>query len=98
MNWKQIVLALVLVDFIGASAWALSEHGGLIEMFAEVFATPAGIQVAFDFAILYALGLVWMWRDAKAKGLSPLGWVAGAALTGSPGFLVYLIRRERLAA
>lgn len=95
MNWKQIVLALVLVDFLALTAWSIWSSGGVMPIWESTIASPASIQVAVDFAIFAVLAVVWMWRDAKRLGLSPLPWVVATLSTGSVGFLAYLIRRER---
>ncbi|HJN76834.1 MAG TPA: DUF2834 domain-containing protein [Myxococcota bacterium] len=94
MNTKQVLLSFVLVDFVAVSAWSIWSSGGVMPIIEAAFATPANIQTAADFAIFVALALVWMWRDARKLGLSPLPWVAATIGTGSVGFLAYLIRRE----
>ena len=93
MNWKQIVLSLVLLDFMALCVWALWSHGGMLPMLEELASTPAGLNVMADFLIFYVAGMVWMVRDARERGLSPWPWVVTTAATGSIGLLAYLIKR-----
>lgn len=36
---------------------------------------------------------VWLWRDARARGIDPLPWVLALPLTGSLALLVGALRR-----
>jgi hypothetical protein len=42
--------------------------------------------------IALTMVLVWMWRDARARGVSPLPYVLITLALGSVGPLLYLIR------
>ena len=59
MSWKKIGLSLLLVDFVGYTAYALYQHGylGLIQ---AATANAATMQVSIDLVI--ALSFVTIWR------------------------------------
>jgi hypothetical protein len=93
MNRTVLVLALVLADFVGLTAWALYHHGyvGLLE---AALATPAGVQVGVDLVLALSLVSLWMWRDSRERGISFLPFALLTATLGSIGPLCYLLRRE----
>ncbi len=94
MNWKSALLSLLALDFMGVTVWAVWSHGGLIETFAALLETPAGVLAMTDLGIVFAAVLVWMFHDARERGLAPWGWMAGVLTTGSAGLLAYLARRQ----
>ena len=55
MNRTALVLALVLADFVGLTAWALYHHG-YVGLFEAALATPAGIQVGVDLVLAMTAG------------------------------------------
>ena len=92
MTGKQILLAIVLLDFTGFTAWVLWEHGyvGFLEL---ALANPATIQVAVDLVIALSFVLVWMWQDARSRGVSPVPYALLTLVLGSIGPLLYLVLR-----
>ncbi len=93
MNGKQIVLGLVLLDFLGLSGYAVYAYG-YVGVF-ELMLANAATAVAFaDLVIALGLILTWMRRDAQRRGASFLPYMALTLALGSVGPLVYLIRRE----
>ncbi len=94
MNAKQIILALVLIDFLATTVWALVEHGGYIGAMEALVATPIGILAAVDLVIALAIATVWMWRDAIQRGVNPLPYALLTGALGSAGPLLYLVRRR----
>jgi hypothetical protein len=93
MNRTVLLLGIVLADFLGLSAWALYHHG-YVGLFEAAVATPAGIQVLVDLTIALSLFTVWMWRDARERGIAVWPFVLLTATLGSIGALAYLLRRE----
>ena len=55
---------------------------------------PWGIVATADLLTALFVGMVWMWRDARAKGVAPLPYVLVTLGTGSLGLLLYLIRHD----
>lgn len=92
MNGKQIGLSVVLVDFVALTAYAVYHHGYLA-FFQLHTMNAVQIQIFTDLVIALSLFLVWMVRDARTRGVSPLPYVAMILTLGSIGALVYLIRR-----
>lgn len=95
MNKKQILLTIVLVDFLALTAWAIAEVG-FLDIFAGVLANPGSVLLGVD--LLLAIGMVaaWMWVDARKHGLTVAPYLLLTATLGSAGPLLYLIRRESL--
>jgi len=93
MNGKQIALLAVLAAFSALTALAVYEYG-YIGFFDAVFSNLVGIVCMADLAIALTLVLVWMTRDAREVGISPLPYVVLTFALGSVGPLLYLIRRE----
>ena len=89
-------LALLLAVLVGFSAYTLivmANHGGPLGFIAHARDEPWGLQLLLDLCLMLALFGVWMWRDARAHGINV--WPFLALLTlGSPGPLLYLLRRE----
>jgi hypothetical protein len=95
MNAKQIGLGILLVDFLGLTAYAVWRHGYL-GVFELALANAATATVLVDLTIALGLVTVWMWRDARGHGISPVPYVLVTIATGSAGPLLYLIRRAGL--
>jgi hypothetical protein len=92
MNKKQIALAVVLADFAALTAYVVAQYG-VVGLFEQVFANWATTLVAVDLTIALSMVMVWMWQDARARGVSPLPYVALTLGLGSVGPLLYLVRR-----
>jgi hypothetical protein len=97
MKTKTTLIALVLVTFAAATAYAVHQHGYL-GFFDLVLANSATQVVLFDLCIALTMVCVWMWRDARDEGLSPLPYLGLTLLLGSIGPLLYLLRRDVLDA
>lgn len=92
MNLKQIGLGIVLADFVALTAYAVWQHGYLA--FFTLHGTNAiGVQVFVDLIIALSMVMAWMWRDARARGVSLLPYVVVTLFLGSIGPLLYLWRR-----
>ena len=92
MSAKRILLAIVLFDFAALNAWVVYELG-YVGLFQAALSNLAGIAVMVDLTIALSIILVWMFRDARAKGLSFAPYAVLTLLLGSIGPLVYLLRR-----
>lgn len=97
MNWKTIGLAFLLADFSALSAWVVYEHG-VVGLYALVLANTATTLLAIDLVIALSMVCVWLYRDARARGVSAAPYLLLTALAGSVGPLLYLVLRERRAA
>jgi len=92
MNAKQIGLTVLLADFICLTGYAVYEYG-YVGFFQLATANLATIAALADLTIALSLIVVWMVRDARARGVSALPYVLLTLFLGSAGPLVYLIRR-----
>jgi hypothetical protein len=96
MNGKKILLAFVLADFVAVTAWGVAQVGYL-GLVSGLLATPAGIVGSADMTIALGLIAVWLFQDARARGLSPLPYLVAMVLFGRVGPLLYLLRRPEPA-
>ena len=92
MNRKQIALAVVLADFAALTAYAVAQYG-LVGLFEQCFANVATVTIFADLTIALSLVVVWMWQDARERGIAPLPYALLTLGLGSVGPLLYLIRR-----
>jgi hypothetical protein len=90
---KQIALSVVLFDFAALTAYAVAQYG-IVGLFELCLANAATITLFADLLIALSLVTAWMWQDARARGISPLPYVALTLGFGSVGPLLYLIRRS----
>lgn len=91
MNKKQWLVAIVLADFLVLNAVVIYQYGyvGFIE---AVLSNLASIALLVDLTIAVSLIAVWMWNDAKEKGISPIPYLVASVFLGSVGPLAYLVR------
>jgi hypothetical protein len=75
MQAKQVGLWVVLVSFLAFTAYALFQHG-YIGFFEAVLASTAGVQAFVDLVIALSLIMLWMWNDARERGISPIPYLA----------------------
>jgi len=92
MNAKQIGLSLVLADFVALTAYAIYQYG-YVGFFEMATANAVGVQVLVDLVIALSWFTIWMLRDAREHGISPLPYFLLVLTLGSIGALAYLIRR-----
>ncbi|MCO4763613.1 MAG: hypothetical protein KC502_19030 [Myxococcales bacterium] len=92
MTKTRIFLALLLADFVALNIWAV-ETAGLVELFQQAIGSTGGILLTVD--LLLALGFVctWLYKDAKRRDVNPLPWLALTVMSGSIGWLLYLVVR-----
>ena len=93
MSWRQIILVLVLADFLALTGVVLLQHGYL-GFFELAFASSATTLLFADLVIVLCLAGVWMWHDAQERGVRVVPYLALGALFGAAGPLLYLIVRE----
>jgi hypothetical protein len=101
MTRKEIVLWLVLVDFVALTAYVVAQTSlsAFVPTAIEIARqSPWGLQLLVDFGIAIALILAWIVTDARARGVAAWPYVLLTLCLGTIGPLAYLIRRERQAA
>jgi hypothetical protein len=92
MNLKQIGLGILLMDFVALTAYAVWQHG--VAAFFDVAAMNAiTVQLSVDLVIALTIVSLWMWRDARTRGVSPVPYLMLTLFLGSIGPLMYLFRR-----
>ena len=95
MNGKQLALSAVLIAFMALTLEALYQYG-FVGLFEAIFSSLPATLCLVDLTIALSLALIWMARDAKDTGISPLPYMLLTIGFGSAGVLLYLIRREGL--
>ncbi len=93
MNRKQIVLWVVLLDFVALTAYAVYQQG-YMAFYDNIFGSPIGVQLGVDLVLALGLALTWMWNDARERGAAFWPYLLVTCVLGTIGPLVYLIRRE----
>ncbi|HBQ11593.1 MAG TPA: hypothetical protein DEF51_10675 [Myxococcales bacterium] len=93
MNFKQIGIGLLFLDFAAFTGYTIYQEGALGLAEAVTSSWWAG-QITLDLCICAFFGCLWVWRDAKKRGLNPLPYVIAVPFTGSLALLVYAIRRQ----
>jgi hypothetical protein len=93
----RIAIGLVLLAFVDLNAYVVWKYGfaGFIELITANAATVAAVA---DLGIALSLVAVWLWNDAKKRGVSPLPYLALTAMAGSAGPLLYLLVHGRRPA
>ena len=94
MNGKQIGLGIVLLDFLGLTAYAVYAYG-YVGFFEILLSNAVGLTALADLVISLSLILFWLSEDARDRGWSPIPYVVLTCALGSVGPLLYLIRRAR---
>jgi len=97
MNAKQILLEAVLVGFSALTAVALYQHG-VVEFADLLMANWATLTISVDLVIALSMVSVWVYADARDRGISPLPYLLLTVTLGSVGPLLYLVRREAFEA
>jgi len=88
MSIRRILLGLAFVAFVTKAAavtW-MTGIGGSIE---ALLANPVTRFVTAELAICLAMLCVWMWRDARQRGISVLPYVGATLALGGGGPLLY---------
>src|SRR5512143_1686829 len=97
MTKKQWLIGIVLADFAALNVWAAMQYG-YVGIFREVLSTLPGILVSVDLTIALTMVAVWMWNDAKRRGIAVVPYLVVGLLLGSIGPLLYLLRTSGSAA
>jgi|SRR5262249_34463976 len=97
MNTKQLGLSLVLLGFSGLTAYAVY-HYGVVGVFELMTANAVTVTAFADLVIALSLVVLWMWQDARERGVSAVPYTVLTLAFGSVGPLLYLIRREGVAS
>jgi hypothetical protein len=95
----RIGIGLVLLAFADLNAYVVWQYGyvGFLQL---VMANAATVAAFVDLTIALLLVTVWMWRDARRRGINLFPYMALTAVAGSIGPLLYLVvhgREARLA-
>jgi hypothetical protein len=97
MKGRQVLLEVVLLGFAVLTGYAVYAHG-YVGFFQLMLANVATLTGLVDLCIALTLIVVWMWNDARARGVSPIPYALLTLLLGSVGPLVYLLRRDSRTA
>ena len=92
----RIVVGLILLAFADLNFYVVSQYGysGFLEL---ATANAATVAVLVDLTIALTFVSIWMWRDARRRGITVAPFLAVTALLGSIGPLLYLVIHGRKA-
>jgi hypothetical protein len=88
----RLLVGVVLLAFAGLNLYVVEQHGYL-GFWRLVTANAATIAAMVDLTIALSLVTVWMWRDARARGVVLVPYLLLTATLGSIGPLLYLLLR-----
>jgi hypothetical protein len=92
----RIGIGVVLLAFADLNVYVLWQYG-LVGFWQLVTANTATMAALVDLTIALSLVTVWMWRDARRRGVTLLPYLALTATLGSIGPLLYLVVHGREA-
>ena len=92
----RIGIGLVLLAFADLNAYVVWQYG-FLGFWQLMTANTATMAVMVDLTIALTLVTVWMWRDARRRGVSLIPYLALTATLGSVGPLLYLVVHGREA-
>ena len=92
----RIGIGVVLLAFADLNVYVLWQYG-VAGFFQLVTANTATMAALVDLTIALSLVTVWMWRDARRRGVTLLPYLALTATLGSIGPLLYLVVHGREA-
>ncbi len=93
MNMKLLALWFIFIDFTAFTAYVVWQEGyfGFLTM---AMGGLWNLQVFMDLVIAGLLIIVWMFNDAKQRGVNAWPYVIATLFLGTIPPLWYLIRRE----
>lgn len=94
MKIVKLGLVGVLVLFGGFSAWVMWQIGYSGIWLAGV-ESMGSLQILLDLSVACSLIGIWIYQDAKSRGVNPYPWLVGTLLGGSLAPLLYLIIRAQ---
>lgn len=94
MNLKKLLLWSVLIEFALFSGWVMWEVG-YIGIWQAGFASIGSLQILLDLVICASIISMWLYQDARQRGINPWPWLVATLAAGSLPVLFYLIVRER---
>jgi len=84
--------AVALVVFGAFTLWVMAGHG-VLGFLALAGRDWWGLQMLLDLMIALLFALRWVVRDARARGITAWPYAVAALVLGSPGLLIYAVRR-----
>lgn len=90
MTKARILILAVLIPFIIFTDIAVFSISSFSELWVALTNHLIVVQVIFDFLIVFTLSSIWVWHDARQRGVNPIFYLILMLTTGSIGLLVYL--------
>jgi hypothetical protein len=91
----RLLVGVVFVAFGGLNLYVVEQYGYL-GFWRLVTANAATIAAMVDLTIALSLVTIWMWRDARTRGVVLVPYLLLTATLGSIGPLLYLLLRGRM--
>lgn len=97
MQPRNLTLVIVIAAFGLLTGHAMLEVG-YVGIWRAGLANWGAAQVLCDLVIVCSLASLWIYADARARGINPWPWLLLTLVAGSFGPLLYLLRRTRTPA
>jgi cytochrome bd-type quinol oxidase subunit 2 len=97
MSIRRILLGLAFFAFVAEAAavtWMVG-IGGTID---AMFANPVTRFMTAELTLCLVMLCVWMWRDARQRGINAVPYVVATALLGGGGPLLYFVLHPQARA
>ena len=90
---RLFAAAAAFVVFTAYTVWVMLGHG-VLGFITLALREPWGLQLLLDLMTMLVLFALWVYQDAKSRGLPVWPWVLLTLVMGSMGALAYLVHRE----
>ena len=90
MSIRRILLGVAFVAFV-FEATAITYMTGIGGAIDAVFASPVTTFMMVELTLCLVMLCVWMWRDAKQRGINAVPYLVATALLGGAGPLLYFV-------
>jgi len=92
INTQRMIIIAILIPFTTFSTFAFLSINSFSELWSAFTSYKMIEQVTLDFLICFSIVSIWVWKDAKSKGVMPAPYMILMWCTGSIGLLIYMFR------
>jgi len=90
MTKARALILAVLIPFVIFTDIAVFSINSFSELWSALTNHLIVQQIIVDFLIVFILSSLWVWHDARQRGVNPIFYLILMLVTGSIGLLIYL--------